>query len=87
MSNEVQANGWTAVPVSGKQIVEARKPTSPPDPVKVEDIHFPSEDPIIVEAQSFAQKHLSTEAYNHSMRVFYWGTFARGSMDEELDQS
>jgi cyanamide hydratase len=74
MADEVQANGWTAVPVSGKQIIEARGQISPPAPVKVEDIHFPSEDPIIVEAQSFAKQHLSLEAYNHSMRVFYWGT-------------
>jgi cyanamide hydratase len=73
MSNELQANGWTAVSVSGKQIIEARGPISPPDPVKVEDVHFPSEDPVIVEAQSFAKQHLSPEAYNHSMRVFYWG--------------
>lgn len=81
MPNEVQTNGWTAVPVSGKQIIEARRPISPPDPVEVEDVPFPSEDPIIVEAQSFAQKQLSPEAYNHSMRVFYWGTFAKGSKD------
>jgi cyanamide hydratase len=74
MENEVQANGWTAVPVSGKQIIEARGPISPPDPVKVEDVHFPLDDPIIVEAQAFVKRQLSPEAYNHSMRVYYWGT-------------
>ena len=74
MANEVQANGWTAVPVSGKQIIEARGPISPPNPVKVEDVHFPLEDPIIVEVQSFVKRQPSPEAYNHSMRVYYWGT-------------
>jgi cyanamide hydratase len=76
MANEVQANGWTAVPISGKQIIEARRPISPPDPVKIEDVHFPLEDPIIVEAQSFVKRQLSPEAYNHSMRVYYWGTIS-----------
>jgi cyanamide hydratase len=73
MANEVQANGWTAVPVSGKQIIEARGAISSPGPLKIKDVHFPLEDPIIVEAQSFVKGKLSPEAYNHSMRVYYWG--------------
>jgi cyanamide hydratase len=80
MSNEVQANGWTAVPVSGKQIIEAHGPITSPVPLKLEDVYFPSEYPVVAEAQSFAKKQLSPEAYNHSMRVYYWGTVARNLM-------
>lgn len=72
-SNQTQANGWTAVPVSGKQIIEARKECSKPEAVKVEDMPFPSDDPLVKDVESFSRHHLSEEAFNHSMRVFYWG--------------
>lgn len=74
MSHEQQQNGWTAVPVSGKEIIEAHGPIEIPHPYTVKEIPFPSDDAIVVQAQSFVRHKLSTEAYNHSMRVFYWGT-------------
>ncbi|KAH7349461.1 cyanamide hydratase [Plectosphaerella cucumerina] len=68
--SDVKANGWTAVSVSAKAIIgsvgklqEAGSPT-------VQDIKFPLEDPLVVEAQAFAKARLGQEAYNHSMRVF-----------------
>lgn len=74
MSYEEQQNGWTAVLVSGKEIIEAHGPIEIPEPYTAKDIPFPSDDPIVIQAQSFVRHKLSTEAYNHSMRVFYWGT-------------
>ena len=62
------------MPVSGKQIIQERGPLSDAAPVKVEDIYFPSDVPLVSEAQTFAKQRLSPEAFNHSMRVYYWGT-------------
>ncbi|KAG9579772.1 cyanamide hydratase, partial [Aureobasidium melanogenum] len=73
LTDEIKANGWTAVPVSGKQIFQSQKEIGTPAPVTIKDIYFPSEIALIAEAQAFAKKRLSPEAFNHSMRVFYWG--------------
>ncbi|XPS93880.1 Cyanamide hydratase [Ascochyta lentis] len=71
--DEVKANGWTAFPISALEIFRARGKLSPPAPTTVQDVYFPSDDPLVAEAQQFAKTRLSPEAYNHSMRVFYWG--------------
>ena len=73
-TNETQANGWTAVPVSGKKIIEARGEIPAPAPTKVEEVFFPSDNKLVKDAHFFAKQRLSPEAFNHSMRVFYWGT-------------
>lgn len=73
---EVKANGWTAVPVNGKRVIESARPLSAPAPVKVEKIYFPSDNSLVLEAQTFAKHCLSPEAFNHSMRVYYWGMFS-----------
>lgn len=72
-ADETHANGWTAVPVSAKKIFESLGSLSPPAADDLKDLHFPSEDPIVVGAVQFVKARLSTEAFNHSMRVFYWG--------------
>ena len=72
--DEVKANGWTAVPVSAKKIFEALGQLQTPPVILVKDVYFPSDESLVAEAQQFAKKRLSPEAYNHSMRVFYWGT-------------
>jgi len=72
-SIEVHANGWTAVPVSAKKIIDSVVKLQETPPYKTQDIPFPSEDKLVAEAQAFAKARLSPEAYNHSMRVFYWG--------------
>ena len=71
--NEVQANGWTAVPVSTKKIIDSVVELQEVPPYKTQDIPFPSEDKLVAEAEAFVKARLSPEAYNHSIRVFYWG--------------
>lgn len=71
--DEVKANGWTAVPVSAVKIFEARGDLGDPVATEVKDVYFPSEVALVAEAQRFAQNRLSAEAFNHSMRVYYWG--------------
>ncbi|RGP70210.1 cyanamide hydratase [Fusarium sporotrichioides] len=73
-SLEIKANGWTAVPLNAKEILDTVGKLVEGPTYKVEDIQFPSNDKLVAEAQSFAKERLSPEAYNHSMRVFYWGT-------------
>lgn len=70
---EVEANGWTAVSVSAKEIKDSVGQLGAAQTYTVQDIVFPSEDRIVSEAQAFVKARLSPEAYNHSMRVFYWG--------------
>ncbi|THY07704.1 cyanamide hydratase [Aureobasidium pullulans] len=71
-ANETKTNGWTAVPVSGKQIFQTRGDISTPTPVTVADVYFPSDVALVADAQAFVKNRLSPEAFNHSMRVFYW---------------
>lgn len=73
-SLEVKTNGWTAVPINAKNILDSVGKIAEVPTYKAEDIQFPSNDKLVVEAQAFAKARLSPEAYNHSMRVFYWGT-------------
>lgn len=72
-SSEVEANGWTAVSVSAKAIIDSLGQLNEVPSYAVQDLEFPSGDTLVGEAQAFAKARLSPEAYNHSMRVFYWG--------------
>ncbi|RKL51781.1 Cyanamide hydratase [Fusarium oxysporum] len=74
LPTEVEANGWTAVPVSAKAIKDSVGQLVPTQTYTLQDIVFPSEDKLVSEAQAFVKARLSQEAYNHSMRVFYWGS-------------
>lgn len=72
-SSEVEANGWTAVSVSAKAIIDSLGQLDKVPSYAVQDLEFPSGDTLVREAQAFAKARLSPEAYNHSMPVFYWG--------------
>lgn len=71
--SEVKANGWTAVSVSARAIIDSVGQLEKTPSYTVQDIDFPSGDRLVSEAQAFVKARLSAEAYNHSMRVFYWG--------------
>ncbi|KAM0206396.1 hypothetical protein ACHAQD_001568 [Fusarium lateritium] len=86
-STEVKANGWTAVPVSAKKIVDSVEKLEEVPTYKTEDIPFPSDDKLVAEAQGFVKARLSPEAYNHSMRVFYWGTIIAKRLLPEHSQA
>jgi hypothetical protein len=72
-ADETHANGWTAVPVSAKKIFESLGSLSPPAADDLKDSNLPSEDPVVIGAVQFVKARLSTEAFNQSMKVFYWG--------------
>jgi cyanamide hydratase len=71
----IAEHGWTAVPVDPDAIFKGKPYLHKPSPFLVKDIHFPSDDPIVAKAQAYAEEHLPRQTYNHSMRVFYFGTF------------
>jgi cyanamide hydratase len=75
MSDPITEHGWTAVPVDPEAIFNGRPYLHKPAPVLAKDIHFPSDDPIVAKVQAYAKERLAPQAYNHSMRVFYWCTF------------
>ena len=41
-------------------------------PLNIKDIKLP-ESSLVDNVQAYAKKNLSTETYNHSMRVYYYG--------------
>ncbi|KAJ2987051.1 hypothetical protein NUW58_g4716 [Xylaria curta] len=71
-AEEIAAHGWTAVPVDAKVIFD-KKHVVKPSALKVADIKFPADDPVVAEVQRYAKEHLTEQTYNHSMRVYHWG--------------
>ena len=73
-ADEVLQNGWTAVPLDAGIIFSGKPFINPPEPLLAADIEFPSaKDPIVKQVQEHAQKVLTRQTYNHSMRVYYFG--------------
>jgi cyanamide hydratase len=70
-SISVDTHGWTAVPRSSSAFLSDcdSKNTKP---VNVTDIKLPSSD-IAQKTLSYAKEHLPEPAFNHSLRVFYYG--------------
>ncbi|KAK4540564.1 hypothetical protein LTR36_009094 [Oleoguttula mirabilis] len=72
MSKTIQEHGWTAVPRSLEKLVASRKDKKPSAPVSVEDIAIP-DSPLVQDIVKYAKENLSSETFNHSMRVYYYG--------------
>ena len=67
-----QQHGWSAVPRSLDKLVASRKNPQSPRPIKVEDISIP-ESSLVKQITEYAKGNLPGPAFNHSMRVFYFG--------------
>jgi cyanamide hydratase len=74
MAQDADANGWTAVPRSLDQLLQHSK-TGNTKPYSVDEIPLPSS-PVAKQAMEYAKQHLPVPTFNHSMRVFYYGTNA-----------
>ncbi|KAH6954528.1 hypothetical protein DER45DRAFT_312775 [Fusarium avenaceum] len=72
-NNEVEQNGWTAIPVDAGKIFKNGPYINKPEYVDVKSIQFPTED-LVAKTQQHAKDNLLKQAYNHSMRVYYWST-------------
>ncbi|KAI1426746.1 hypothetical protein F5Y12DRAFT_783783 [Xylaria sp. FL1777] len=71
-ADDIARHGWTAVPCDAN-IIFNKNPIVKPSALKVTDIQFPADDPVVAKVQQYAKEHLSEQTYNHSMRVYHWG--------------
>jgi len=70
-SSELQ-DGWTAVPRSLDKLIASRKNPQSPEPIKIEELSLPNS-PLVDTVTKYARDNLPGPAFNHSMRVFYFG--------------
>ncbi|KAI1435764.1 hypothetical protein GGR50DRAFT_284172 [Xylaria sp. CBS 124048] len=71
-AEELDMHGWTAVPVDANVIFN-KNPIVQPSALKLAEVPFPSNDPVVAAVQRYAKEHLVEQTYNHTMRVYYWG--------------
>ncbi|KAF3767167.1 cyanamide hydratase [Cryphonectria parasitica EP155] len=67
-------HGWTAVPLSPKDLLAGEPYIYKPESLLVKDIHFPSDDHLVTKVQQYAKEKLPLPTYHHSMRVYYFAT-------------
>ncbi len=75
-TNNTEVNtkyGWNAVHRSLDKLVAGRTNSQPSKPVKVDDIPFP-DDELAQQVMKYAKEKLPAETFNHSMRVYYYGS-------------
>jgi cyanamide hydratase len=74
VNSGIEKFGWTAVPVDLKTLLsQSQASSSPAKPITVSSVRLP--DSALAKAvHEYAQKELPVETFNHSMRVFYYGT-------------
>lgn len=73
-ADDIARHGWTAVPCDANAIFD-KKPIVKPFALKVADMQFPADDPVVAGVQRYAKEHLMEQTYNHSMRVYHWGNY------------
>ena len=64
--------GWTAQPRDVSTFLGDKKGLKAPEPQTVDNILIP-DTPLAKAVLDYAQKELSEETFNHSMRVYYYG--------------
>jgi cyanamide hydratase len=70
--NAIRLHGFTAISRDPKVYLQGKTHLHDPNPVTVEEIELPGSD-VARSVQQQAKFKLPSEAYNHSMRVFYYG--------------
>lgn len=72
MSDPLETYGWTAVPRSQSKLLDSVKP-KPATKITTSDITVPSS-PVAQKVYEYAKAQLPEQTFNHSMRVFYYGS-------------
>lgn len=72
-SDPIKTYGWAALPRDPSVILNGKKNVKTPEPVKVDSIRLPDTD-LAKSVMEYAKKELREETFNHSMRVYYYGT-------------
>ena len=73
MSDAVKTYGWEAKPRDPLELLGGNKNVKEPEPHTVASIELP-DSTLAKSVMKYAQTELSTPTFNHSMRVFYYGT-------------
>lgn len=72
--HETEANGWTGMPANAGAIFGDKSFLNTPQPLSLEEIQFPFDEPSVAKTLKYAKEKLHTETFNHSMRVYFYGT-------------
>ncbi|KAL9599879.1 MAG: hypothetical protein Q9219_003573 [cf. Caloplaca sp. 3 TL-2023] len=72
MSDNIEAFGWVAKPRDVSILLQGKKAIRDPEPQPVASIKLP-DTPLARSVSEYARAELSTETFNHSMRVFFYG--------------
>ncbi|KAF2201262.1 cyanamide hydratase [Delitschia confertaspora ATCC 74209] len=68
----ISTDGWTAVPRAQSKILSHVDKNAPAKFI-VDDIKLPDSE-VVKKTYEYAKEHLPEETFNHSMRVFYYGS-------------
>jgi len=74
-SDPIMTYGWMVLPRDPSIILNGKKNVKVPEPVKVDSIPLPDTE-LAKTVMKYAKKELREETFNHSMRVYYYGTLA-----------
>lgn len=69
----LETYGWTAQPRSVSTFLGDKEDLQAPVPQTVDSISLPST-PLAKAVLDYAKQELKEETFNHSMRVYYYGT-------------
>lgn len=73
MADLLTTHGWNAVPCDPSLIFSGKHGMREPEPAKVNDVPLPQTS-LAEKVLEYAKKELREETFNHSMRVYYYGT-------------
>ncbi|KAM0449673.1 hypothetical protein ACHAO4_007338 [Trichoderma viride] len=71
--DETAANGWTSTPANAGKIFTGQPFNNDPEPLSIDNVKFPFDDPVVAKTFEYAQKTLPRETLHHSMRVYFYG--------------
>ena len=69
----LETDGWTAQPRSFSTFLGDTNALKAPEPQRVDNIPLPTT-PLANAVLDYAKQELREETFNHSMRVYYYGT-------------
>ena len=75
--NPVTAYGWTAFPRNVDALLATRERIMDAVPISVNDIKLP-DSKLARSILKYARTELTMETFNHSLRVYYYGTITPG---------
>ncbi|KXJ93651.1 hypothetical protein Micbo1qcDRAFT_193054 [Microdochium bolleyi] len=71
-TQEIAQHGWTAIAVDSEAIFNGKDYLHKPEPVTMDSMPFPHDDPIVHKIYQHVKAKLPTLVFNHSMRVYHF---------------